>query len=43
MPDYSKGKIYKIWSPSTGLTYIGSTIQTLSNRLSGHRVKHKLY
>jgi hypothetical protein len=35
--DYSKGKIYKLWSPSTDLVYIGSTIQTLKRRLSGHK------
>jgi len=37
MPDYSKGKIYKLWSPSTGLTYVGSTCQTLAMRLGEHR------
>lgn len=37
MPDYSKGKIYKIWSPSTGLMYIGSTTQSLSKRMGQHR------
>ena len=36
MPDYSKGKIYKLWSPSTGLTYIGSTCQSIAMRLAGH-------
>ena len=36
MPDYSKGKIYKLWSPSTGLSYIGSTCQSLAMRLAGH-------
>jgi len=39
MPDYSKGKIYKI--EGGGLTYIGSTIDTLSRRLSGHRTEMK--
>lgn len=43
MPDYSKGKIYKIWSPSTGLTYIGSTCQTLAVRLAGHVYRKKYY
>jgi hypothetical protein len=38
MPDYSDGKIYKLVSPS-GLTYIGSTTQTLNAR----RTKHKGY
>jgi len=34
--DYSKGKIYKIWSFNTDEIYIGSTIQALSERLRGH-------
>jgi len=33
--DYSKGKIYKI--EGGGLTYVGSTIQRLCNRLAKHR------
>ncbi len=37
MPDYSKGKIYKIWSPSADIAYYGSTIETLSKRLTKHR------
>ena len=36
MPDYQKGKIYKLWSPSQNLVYYGSTIQPLSQRISGH-------
>lgn len=43
MPDYSKGKIYKLWSPSKNLVYYGSTTQTLSQRLSGHKGNYKLY
>ena len=43
MPDYSKGKIYKLWSPSTGLTYIGSTCQSLAMRLAGHVRSKKRY
>lgn len=43
MPDYSKGKIYKIWSPSTGLTYIGSTTQSLSKRMGQHRISFRQY
>jgi hypothetical protein len=35
MPDYSKSKVYKI--TGGGLTYIGSTIQALSQRLAKHR------
>ena len=41
--NYSQGKIYKIWSPSTGLTYIGSTCQPLSIRIGGHRAHKRLY
>lgn len=37
MPDYQKGKIYKIYSVSNEeLVYYGSTIQPLNVRLSGH-------
>ena len=36
MPDYQKGKIYKLWSPSKNLVYYGSTTQTLSQRLAEH-------
>jgi len=35
MPDYQKGRIYKI--TGGGLTYVGSTIETLCRRMSGHR------
>ena len=40
---YQRGKIYKIICNVTGLCYIGSTIQTLSARLGGHRRKYKAY
>lgn len=43
MPDYSKGKIYKIISNKTNDVYIGSTIQSLSVRLAGHRKLYKSY
>ena len=36
MPDYQKGKIYKLVSDHTDEIYIGSTIQNLSQRLSQH-------
>lgn len=36
MPDYSKGKIYRLVSPS-GLTYIGSTCQSLAVRKAEHK------
>jgi hypothetical protein len=43
MPDYSKSKIYKIVCNITGLVYIGSTTQTLSQRLQDHKVDYKRY
>jgi len=36
MSDYKNGKIYKIVSKHSDLIYIGSTIQTLKNRLYKH-------
>jgi len=42
--DYSKGKIYKIWSNTTTDIYIGSTTkQYLSQRLDGHRKNYKTW
>jgi len=41
--DYSKSKIYKIVCDTTGLIYIGSTIQKLCERLRGHKAKYKGY
>ena len=43
MPDYKQGKIYKIVCNVTGKVYIGSTIQSLSMRLMGHRVAYKRF
>ena len=43
MPDYSKGKIYCIRSFQTDDVYIGSTTQTLAQRLGKHRREYKLY
>jgi len=37
MPDYSKGKIYKVVSDQTDLCYVGSTTQKLSTRLNNHK------
>ena len=37
MNNYNKGKIYKIVDNTNGNIYIGSTIQTLSERLGGHK------
>lgn len=39
MPDYSKGKIYKLVSPS-GLIYVGSTCQSLAVRKAGHKADY---
>jgi len=43
MPDYQKGKIYKIVCNETGLVYIGSTTQALSQRLQGHKKNYKTF
>ena len=37
MPDYQKGKIYKIWSPHSDDIYIGSSTQDLAVRMGKHR------
>jgi len=37
MPDYQKGKIYKLWCPDNDLVYIGSTIQPLYSRFREHK------
>ena len=39
LPDYSKGKIYKLVSNKTNDVYIGSCLMTLSTRLSKHKNK----
>mgnify|MGYP003659504739 CR=1 FL=1 len=41
MPDYSKGKIYKIYCNITGETYYGSTVNTLAKRMGQHVSKAK--
>tara|TARA_R110001592_G_C12813657_1_gene718288 strand:+ start:81 stop:536 length:456 start_codon:yes stop_codon:yes gene_type:complete len=43
MPDYSKSSVYKIIDNTNGKIYIGSTTQTLSRRLDGHRGHYKHY
>lgn len=43
MPDYSKGKIYAIKSPSCDKFYIGSTCQTLSKRMNTHKSHYKMF
>lgn len=42
MPNYQKGKIYKITSESTSMIYIGSTVKTLYHRFQGHKTEHNL-
>ena len=41
MPDYKNGKIYALRSYKTDNIYIGSTTQTLSQRLGGHKRDYK--
>lgn len=41
MPDYSKGKIYRMDCNKTGLTYIGSTCYTLPQRKAKHVYEYK--
>jgi hypothetical protein len=41
--DYSKGRIYKIVCDTTGLVYIGSTVEALSRRLTKHKANYKYY
>ena len=43
MPDYSKGKIYKIIDINNTKCYIGSTTQSLNERMSNHKRKYKSY
>jgi len=43
MPDYQNGKIYKLYSPSKNIVYIGSTTQTLAQRLTKHNYHYKIY
>ena len=43
MPDYSKGKIYKLCSNQTDQIYIGSTTQELSKRFQSHKGNYSLY
>lgn len=39
MPNYQNAKIYKLWCHETDDIYIGSTIQSLSQRLAKHKSK----
>jgi hypothetical protein len=41
--NYQNGKIYKIYSYENDEVYYGSTVETLSRRMSGHRKSFKQY
>lgn len=41
--DFTKGKIYSIRSHQTDMIYIGSTCQTLAQRLTAHKSTYKAY
>lgn len=43
MPNYANGKIYRIIDNTNGNQYIGSTTQSLSRRLQGHKMDFKCY
>ena len=43
MVNYQNGKIYKLWSPSKNIIYIGSTTQPLCKRLVVHLSHYKAY
>ena len=43
MPNYQNGKIYKIFNYDNDDVYYGSTIETLSRRMSKHRANLKSY
>ena len=38
---YQRGKIYCLRSHQTDLVYIGSTVQSLSKRIGGHRADYR--
>lgn len=43
MPDYKKGKIYKITSPNIDAVYVGSSTQTLNQRFNCHNWKSRTF
>lgn len=43
MVNYETGKIYKLYSPSKNIVYIGSTTQPLCKRLSKHLTDYREY
>jgi len=38
--DYSRAKVYKVWSPNCDKVYYGSTVNTLAERMCMHRSTH---
>jgi hypothetical protein len=42
MPDFTKGKIYRLTCDDPELIYYGSTTETLSSRLSKHKYEYKI-
>jgi hypothetical protein len=43
MPNYQKGKIYKITTQQNDNIYIGSTCKSLNNRFADHKQKYNLW
>ena len=43
MPDYTKGKIYCLRSHQTDDVYVGSTVESLSNRKAKHKNAYKRF
>lgn len=43
MPDYQKGKIYRLVCNITGKQYVGSTTVKLCDRKAGHNTQYKLF
>ena len=43
MPDYRQGTIYALWDNNFTKCYIGSTVESLSNRKAKHKRKYKAY
>jgi hypothetical protein len=41
MPDYNNGKVYVIRNQVNDMVYVGSTVQTLAERMAGHRGDYK--
>ena len=41
MPEYQNGKIYKVWDNSYTKCYVGSTTESLAQRMSKHRCYYK--